>query len=93
MTKDEILQSIRTIIENSSADIGEAYIFGSFANNTDTQFSDIDIAISCEDCGRFFDICDEINEILTLRKFDIHKTYNEKFHFDMEAIRSGIKLR
>ena len=92
MTKNEILNELQRIIDCNKDNIDEAYIFGSFAKNTDTDYSDIDVAVSCEDNGRFFDICDEINEILTMRKFDIHNIYYEKFHFDMEAVKSGIKL-
>ena len=92
MTKAELLEQIKQVISRYGDSLSDAYIFGSFAAGNDDEYSDVDIALDCEDCFVFFDICGELDRILTMRRFDVHNTHYENFRFDTEAITSGIKL-
>jgi len=92
MTLQEIIEALKKIMLKYSNYITEAWIFGSFAKNNQHKTSDIDIAINCTDWTKWFDIVDDINEIETIRRFDIHNINGCDFVFDMEDIRNGIKL-
>lgn len=66
---DEIIKELLNIVRKFTG-IEQVILFGSFAKNTQTKTSDIDIAISGE--FDYFELLDAIkSNINTLRQFDI----------------------
>lgn len=93
MTKEQnvIITQIKEIM--SKYNIQNVYLFGSFSNNTYNKFSDIDLLVDCEDLNVYFDFIESVNEIYTIRKFDIHNLQYSDFIFDVkEIIKNAIKL-
>lgn len=92
--RNEIINSIKNIILKYEKYIKEAYIFGSYARGDFNKYSDIDIAIYCEDYDIYFNVCEEIENINTIRKIDIHNLAYCHFYFDMKEVKNknAIKL-
>lgn len=79
MTLDQIIERVKQIGEKCHAE--QVILFGSFAKETATKYSDIDIAVSgVKDMELFRQ---DIEEIETLRSFDI---------VDMETCRNELLL-
>lgn len=65
-------------IANSYKEIDSLYLFGSYANGTQKDDSDIDIAILCNNPSKHEDIIKEIAEITKKYKKFIHPVIFEK---------------
>ena len=70
MKKDKIIRQVKAIILKHCKP-ERIYLYGSQANGTATQTSDIDIAYEDKNCEKHFLIIDEIENIETLIKIDV----------------------
>ncbi|MCC8162854.1 MAG: nucleotidyltransferase domain-containing protein [Lachnospiraceae bacterium] len=89
LTIDEILKQVESLCRKH--EVEHLYLFGSRANGTATETSDIDIII--KGGVRIFDLREEIDRIPTLKKIDIFeydKCRNEYLKEDMN--RYGRKI-
>lgn len=92
MELNELISFLKNFLSKQKG-VTEAYLFGSLSKGTEHKFSDVDIAINCEDCNIYNRICYEIeNTCPTIRKFDFHNIYYPCFCFDLEEVYNGIKL-
>lgn len=61
VVRNEIIENIKNILLKYK--IEEAYLFGSFARGDYNKFSDIDIAVKCEDLNKYFELIEDfVNE-------------------------------
>lgn len=91
MSRDEILSAVKDILARYN--VQEAYLFGSYARGDYNKFSDIDLAISCEDLDDYFEIVERLDEIDTMRKFDVHNLCYTSFSFNVEEVKKdAVKL-
>lgn len=80
MKKDKIIKAVKTIIlKHCKPD--RIYLYGSYANGTATQASDIDIAYEDKNCKKHHLIIDEIENIETLIKIDVKNIANTDKRF------------
>ncbi len=91
-SRDELVESLKKIISKYGDCVTEAWLFGSMARGDYKKSSDIDIAVDCRDVNRWFELADEIDNIETIRRIDLHNMSYCEFIFDMGEIRNGIKL-
>jgi len=70
MKKDKIIKAVKAIILKHCKP-ERIYLYGSQANGTATQTSDIDIAYEDKNCKNHFLIIEEIEKIETLLKIDV----------------------
>lgn len=63
---EDILKEIAEICKKNG--VTKLVLIGSFAKGTNHRFSDIDIAVKCDDIMK---LEDELNNVQTLRKIDV----------------------
>jgi len=80
MKKDKIIKQVKAIILKHCKP-ERIYLYGSQANGTATQTSDIDIAYEDKNCEKHFLIVDEIENIETLIKIDVKNIANTDKRF------------
>jgi predicted nucleotidyltransferase len=100
-TKIEVMDLIKKVLKalnNNKIRIDEAYLFGSYANETNSKYSDIDIALVSDDFTgvRYFDT-KKIGRIVRNIdcRIEFHTFSNSSKQESMfleEIIRNGIKI-
>lgn len=94
----KIISKLLTSLKNNKIKIREAYLFGSWAKETNTKYSDIDVALISDDFTgiRYFDI-KKIGRIVRNvdYRIEVHtfssSDADESMFLD-EIIRDGIKI-
>ena len=89
--RQAVIENIREVLSSFST-IKSAFIFGSYAKGNYDRFSDIDIMT---DCGidEYFEIVERLENIDTIRRFDVHNVNYSGFKFDKEKLGDVIQLR
>ena len=91
----DIKQNIKTRIKKLNLKKINIFIFGSCANNTDHDTSDIDIGIQGEGeipSKQYYMIKDALEEIETLRKFDLVDFALVSKKFKQQALKNTYSL-
>ncbi len=99
---DEIKEIIHKFVEEASKDnihISKAILFGSYANGTNTEWSDIDLAVVSEDFEgiKFYD-SKKLNKAILNSSIDLelHTYRPEEFNADnpfvKEIFKTGISI-
>ena len=88
--RESLISKIKYVIDMFPS-VTEAFIFGSYATGDYNDYSDIDVAIDC-DIDDYLDIIDRLEDIDTIRRFDVHNIKLSNFAFDVRSIKDVIQL-